>query len=87
MAIKINYPDKILPGVWQSYTISSDEGEPRGEVVLEGKALEQRIIHMRDPLWKVTFFLPPESGGGKLTLKFQNSGSQVEDTKEVLSAG
>ena len=83
MALSINYPDKILAGVWQSYTISSDEGPPDGEVLLEGKPLDRRIIHMRSPKWKVSFLLPKGSGGKKVTLRFKNSAHQVEEAKEI----
>ncbi len=83
MAISINYPDKIFPGVWQSYTISSDEGTPQGEILLEGKSLEQKVIPMREPKWKVTFKLPKDCAGKKLTLRFKNTANQVEDTKTV----
>ena len=83
MAISINYPDKILPGVWQSYTITSDEGPPEGEVLLEARPLAQRIIPMRAPKWKVTFLLPADAGGKRMTLRFRNSGAKVEETKEI----
>lgn len=83
MAISINYPDKILAGVWQSYTITSEEGPPDGEVLLEGQRLERRIIPMRAPKWKVTFFLPPGAAGKDVKLRFQNQASKVEETKSV----
>jgi len=83
MAISINYPDKILAGVWQSYTLTSDEGPPEGEVVLDGKPVERRFISMRRPLWKVTFFLPPHSAGKIMTLKFHNGASQIEESKAI----
>ncbi len=83
MAISINYPDRILPGVWQSYTITSDEGAPEGEVILGERTLPQRIIPMRAPKWKVTFHLPAEAAGKKMTLRFRNPGAKVEDTKEI----
>ena len=84
MAIEINYPDKIVPGVWQSYTITSDDGPPQGEIRVDGKVLDQRLIFMRDPLWKVTFKLPADSGGKTVSLKFHNGTCDVEDEKGIL---
>jgi len=83
MAISINYPDRILPGVWQSYTITSDEGAPEGEVIFENRPLPQKIIPLRSPKWKVTFLLPAEAAGKTMTLKFRNAGGKVEETKEI----
>ena len=83
MALSINYPDKILAGVWQSYTITSDEGPPEGDVVLGGKPLEKKMTPLRGPLWKVTFLLPRDSGGQKFTLRLKNRAAQVEETKDI----
>jgi hypothetical protein len=83
MALSINFSDKVIAGLWQSYTITSDEGPPEGEVVLEGKPLDRRIIPMREPLWKVTFLLPKDSGGKELVLRFKNRAAAVEEKKAV----
>ncbi len=83
MALKIDYPDKILAGVWQSYTVNSDEGVPDGDVLLGGKPLKRKIIPLRPPKWKVTFFLEAGAAGKNLTLKFQNAGSCLEETKAI----
>jgi hypothetical protein len=83
MAISINFPDKILPGVWHSYTITSDEGPPEGEVLLEGKPVDRRIIPMRAPKWKVTFKVPGDCAGKTLVLRFKNGAAQVEESKVI----
>jgi len=83
MALSIKYPDKIIEGVWQSYTITSDEGMPDGDVLLEGQPLKRRIIPMRHPKWKVTFFLEAGTAGKNVTLKFQNEKSRLEETKTI----
>ncbi len=83
MAISISYPDKVLAGVWQSFTITSDEGPPTGEVLLAEKPLKARFIALRTPLWKVTFLLPGDSAGKSLTLKLQNAGGRLEESKPV----
>ncbi len=86
MAISINYPDKVIAGLWQSFTITSDEGPPAGEVLVDGKPVEARFIRMREPLWKVTFLIPRESAGKELTLRLRNPGAQVEE-KKAIDAG
>lgn len=83
MAISINYPDKIIAGLWQSYTITSDEGPPQGEVLIDEAPIEARIISLRPPIWKVTFLIPRESAGKKLALKFRNGGTKIEETKAI----
>ena len=87
MALSINYPDKILAGVWQSYTVTSEEGPPDGEVLVDGKSLARKFIHMRAPKYKVTFLLPDDAAGKKLTFKLRNGGgSACEESKEITKA-
>ena len=38
MAVSINVSDKVLAGLNQSYTITSDSGEPSGQVAVGGRA-------------------------------------------------
>jgi hypothetical protein len=83
MAITINYPDKVLAGVWQSYTVTSDGGAPDGEVLLDGAPLAKRILPMRPPVWKVTFLLPKDAAGKSLTIRLRDGISQVEESKKV----
>jgi hypothetical protein len=83
MAIAINYPDKVLAGVWQSLTVTSDEGAPDGEILLEGKPVERRILVLRPPKWKLTFRLPGDAAGKSLTLRIHNESVKIEETKTV----
>jgi hypothetical protein len=83
MSISINYPDKVLAGVRQSLTITSDEGAPDGEVLLDGQPLARSIVRLRPPVWKVTFSLPQDSAGKAIVLRFRNESVNVEETKTV----
>ena len=102
MAIDINLPDKILAGVNQSYTITSDEGAPTGTVSLAptgsgGDAVAHRIVPLGAPKdsaetttsvmkYKVTFFLPGDSAGKEVKLTFQAGGSTTEESREVTTS-
>ena len=97
MALDINFPDKILAGLNQSYTITSDEGPPGGSVQLEGKDLPHRIIPLGPPKdakesttpimkYKVSFWLPDGSSGMKLTLRFQAGASKVDESRPVTGS-
>jgi hypothetical protein len=92
--VEINYPDKILAGVNQSYTITTDEGSPRGTVQVDGQDLPHRVIPLGPPKdalvsttpvmkYKVSFLLPAGSVGKSVTLRFQAGSSRVEDTKPI----
>lgn len=96
MALSINYPDKILAGVHQSYTATSDEGEPSGKVVLAGQELPFRVIRLGPPKtaevsttpemkYKITFLLPEDSAGKSVQLQFQAGSSSVDDSKEIIA--
>jgi hypothetical protein len=52
MAIDINFPDKILAGVNQSYTITSDEGAPTGTISVATSGADGRtdVAHRIVPL-------------------------------------
>ena len=95
MALSINVPDKILAGLNQSYTITSDSGEPTGRVSFGGDELAHRIIPLGPPKdskesepldykYKVTFLLPADSVGSQLELKFSAGESEVEESHEVI---
>ena len=97
MAISINFPDKILAGVHQSYTITSDEGTPSGTIDLAGAELDYRLIRLGAPKdsedsmtpvmkYKVTFFLPKDSVGKEVKFDFQAGSSNTEDTKEIIES-
>ena len=95
MALSINVPDKILAGLNQSYTITSDSGEPSGSVSVAGAELAHRIVPLGPPKdaeesapldykYKVTFFLPPDTVGQELELKFAAGESEATENHEVI---
>jgi len=95
MALSINVSDKVLAGLNQSYTITSDSGEPAGQVAVDGVELAHRIIPLGPPKdtescapldykYKVTFLLPADSVGSQLELKFSAGESEVEESHEVI---
>jgi hypothetical protein len=95
MAVSINVSDKVLAGLNQSYTITSDSGQPSGQVAVGGVELAHRIIPLGPPKetdssapldykYKVTFFLPPDTVGQQLELKFAAGESEVEESHEVI---
>lgn len=97
MSIDINYPDKILAGVNQSYTVTSDEGPPSGKVEVDGRELPHRVIRLGPPKdaaesttpvmkYKVSFYLPSEATGKMVKLSFQAGASRVEDAKPVTDS-
>jgi len=83
MALSITYPDKIIAGLWHSLTVTSEAGPPEGDVLLDGKPLERRIIPMRAPLWKITFLVAKEGAGKPLVVKLRNPAAALEETKTV----
>ena len=93
MALSINVSDKVLAGLNQSYTITSDSGEPAGQVAVGGVELAHRIIPLGPPKescapldykYKVTFFLPPDTAGQQLELKFAAGESEAAENHEVI---
>ena len=97
MSIEINFPDKILAGVNQSYTMTTDEGAPSGKVEVEGKELPHRVIPLGAPKdalvsttpvmkYKVSFFLPDGTQGKDLVMRFQAGASQVEEKKLITES-
>jgi hypothetical protein len=94
MALSINYTDKILAGLNQSYTITSDEGAPAAQVSVEGREIPFRLIRLGPPKdakesttkvmkYKISFLLPEDSAGKNLIVKLQAGSSKVEDTKPI----
>ena len=95
MTIHLNYPDKILAGLHQSYTLTSDEGAPAGTVELDGKEIPHRVIRLGPPKtalesttpvvkYKIAFLLPEDCAGKTLTLRFQAGSSKIDETKQVI---
>lgn len=94
MSLTINYPDKILAGLNQSYTLLSDEGAPRGNVSIDGKDLPHRVIPLGPPKdakesttplykYKVSFLLPRDAVGKKVVFQFQAGSSRIDESKPV----
>ncbi len=97
MALSINYPDKILAGVHQSYTATSDEGAPSGRVTLGESELPHRLIRLGAPKdaaesttpvmkYKISFLLPKDSVGKTVRLQFQAGSTTVDDSKEIIES-
>lgn len=97
MSLSVNYPDKIIAGVHQSYTITSEQGEPSGFVTIDGQEIPHRVIRLGAPKeslesttsvmkYKVTFLLPEDSGGKTVSLKFQAGETNVDDQKEITDS-
>jgi len=96
MAIDINVPDKILAGLNQSYTITTDSGAPSGAVRVDGQELPHRIVPLGPPKeqtiedtprfkYKVSFLLPAGAAGKKLELRFSAGESSTTDTHDVVA--
>jgi hypothetical protein len=95
MPVTINFPDKILAGVNQSYTIASGDGPPAGKVLVGGAEVEHRVLPLgpvktleKNPpefRYKVSFFLPDDSAGKELELKFAAGSSRLEETKTIVA--
>lgn len=97
MGISLNYPDKILAGLNQSYTLTTDEGPPRGSVLLDGQEIPFRLILLGPPKsaqesttpilkYKVSFILPEGSAGKTLILRFAAGSKSIEETKAVTDS-
>ena len=97
MSLEINYPDKIIAGLNQSYTLVSDEGPPAGQVSIEGQPLPHRVIILGAPKdakvsttpvmkYKVSFLLPQGTAGKQVTLAFQAGSSRVEESKPIIDS-
>ncbi len=96
MALSINYPDKVLAGVHQSYTVTSDEGAPSGRVVLAGRELPFRLVRLGAPKtaevsttpevkYKITFLLPDDAAGKSVQLQFAAGSSKVDDSRDIIA--
>ncbi len=96
MALSINYPDKILAGLNQSYTLTSSSGAPSGEIRVDGVAVPHRVILLGIPKthtgdgppeekYKVSFLLPADSVGKKLELAFAAGDGRVEESQDILA--
>ncbi len=95
MSLEINVPDKILSGLNQSYTITTDEPvAPAGSVTVNGLEVPHRVIPLGPPKeqtandvpqmkYKVSFLLPTDSAGQKLELRFAAVGSNADESYEI----
>ena len=85
MTIEVKYTDKILAGVYHSFTVTSNEGPPSGEVLVDGSSLPHRVIHLQDPKYKISFKVPGNSAGKELVLKLTAGMSVFQETKEIVA--
>ncbi len=93
--LKLNFADKILAGVNQSYTFTSDEGPPAGKVLIDGSEVDHRVVPLGPPKeavtgtrlmkYKVAFFIPGEALGKKLQMRFEAGSSSVDEDKEIIA--
>ena len=94
MAIRINFPDKVIAGLHQSYTVTSDEGPPRANLRLGSDELPHRLVPLGPPKeaesttkvmkYKITFFLPEGPAGKTLGVSLEGGGARVEESKPVV---
>lgn len=85
MTMTINATDKFLAGVHHSFTITSDEGLPGGEVLVGETAIPHQVIHLQDPKYKISFLIPEDAVGQQLTVRLQGRQSTVEETREIAA--
>ena len=97
MSLEINVPDKILSGLNQSYTMTTDEPvAPTGSVTVNGLEVPHRVIPLGPPKeqtandvptmkYKVSFLLPGDSAGQKLELHFAAAASKADESFEIAS--
>lgn len=96
MPLSINVPDKILSGLNQSYTLTSSSGAPTGRVLVDGREVPSRVIHLGVPKtatgetpnevkYKVSFLIPSGSVGKKLDLEFATGTEKVEASHEIIA--
>lgn len=97
MAISVNFPDKVIAGLNQSYTITSDEGSPNARIHVDSLGLSFRLIPLGPPKtepesstgilkYKVTFHLPEDSVGKTLHVDLWSDASRLEETRPVVEA-
>jgi len=97
MSLSINYPDKILSGLNQSYTLTSDEGPPSGRIRIDAQELPHRVIPLGPPKdslvsttpvmkYKVSFLLPRDSAGKSVTFEFRAGSTTVEESKPITES-
>ena len=97
MALSVKYTDKIIAGLHQSYTITSDEGPPEVQVRVDGQELANRIVPLGPPKdapesttstykYKVSFHLPEDTVGKTLEFAASAGSGKVEDSKDIVEA-
>lgn len=85
MTLEVNPTDKFLSGVFHSFTVTSDEGMPMGEVSVGEEVIPHRVIPLADPKYKITFKVPGDSVGKELKVKISTPFSTVEDTHPITA--
>jgi hypothetical protein len=83
MPITVNATDKFLAGVNHSFTITSDEGLPSGEVIVGKTMVPCRIFRLRDPNYKISFLVPKGSAGQELVLRLRAGKATVEEKHPI----
>jgi len=97
MALRATYPDKIIAGLHQSYTLLSEDGPPSGRILVDGKDVPFRLIPLGPPKsaaesttttmkYKVTFLLPDDSAGKTLSVQFAAGSSRIEESKPIVQS-
>lgn len=95
MAISANFPDKILAGLNQSCTVTSDEGPPHARIHVDSEGLPFRLIPLGPPKdapesststmkYKVTFHVPEDAARKTLHVDLWTDASRVEETRPVV---
>jgi hypothetical protein len=96
MALNVKYPDKLIAGLHQSCTITTEEGRPEVKLRLGDGDLAHRLIFLGPPKdapesttttekYKISFFLPEDAMGKTLQVAMRAGDSTVEETKEVVA--
>ena len=85
MPVQISFSDKVFAGVNHSFTITSNEGVPSGEVLVDGKTIPHRLIPQREPKWKISFSVPPGAAGKELVVRIRAGASTIEEKKTIVA--
>lgn len=96
MALNVKYPDKLIAGLYQSCTITTEEGRPEVKLRLGDVDLDHRLIFLGPPKdapesttttekYKISFLLAEDAAGKTLEVEVRAGDSAVEDTKEVVA--
>ncbi|MBI4583597.1 MAG: hypothetical protein HY717_06215 [Planctomycetes bacterium] len=85
MPVQLSFSDKVLSGVNHSFTITSSEGPPAGEVLVGGKPVPHRLVPLREPKWKISFTVPANTAGQELVVRVRAGASSLEEKKPIAA--